>query len=424
MGSIRESFAALSERRFRLLWTGQALSAVGDSLIAVALAFAVLKLTGSATDLGIVFAANTVPRVVLTLFAGVWADRLPRNLVMRSSDLVRAAAQAFVAVDLLTGNARVWHLAAAAAVYATATAFFQPAISGIVPDTVRPEHLQQANALMGLTRSAVGIAGPGISGVLVATVGAGWVYVIDSASFLASAVSLTLVTVTAAIAREQRTGFFRELAEGWSIVTGRVWLWANFVGFAVANFCVAAYLVLGPKVALDHLGGAAAWGALSACWASGAVLGSAVSLRYRPGRPLLVCCFLWILNGLQTLFFAGPAPVVVLAVTAVLGGFGLGLGNTIWTTVLQQQVPRAALSRVTSYDWMVSLLFMPLGFVLAGPLADAYGFRATLLAVGGTLVVLTLAIAAVPDVRRIRLGGGPASAEAVAATARTSSPAA
>lgn len=266
---------------------------------------------------------------------------------------------------------------------------------------------------MGLTRSALGIAGPGISGVLVATVGTGWVYAIDSASFLASAVSLTLLTVTAAIAREQRVGFFRELAEGWSIVTGHVWLWANLIGFAVANFCVAAYLVLGPKVALDHLGGAAAWGALSACWASGAVLGSAVSLRYRPGRPLLLCCFLWILNGMQTLFFAGPAPVVVLAVTAVLGGFGLGLGNTIWTTVLQQQVSRAALSRVTSYDWMVSLLFMPLGFVLAGPLADAYGFRATLLGIGGTLIVLTLAIAAVPDVRRIRLEG-PAPEQAPA----------
>lgn len=412
MGSIRENVAALSERPFRLLWTGQALSAVGDSLIAVALAFAVLDLTGSASDLGIVFAANTVPRVVLTLVAGVWADRLPRNLVMRTSDLVRAGAQAFVAVDLLTGHTRVWHLAAAAAVYATATAFFQPAISGIVPDTVSPAHLQQANALMALTRSALWIAGPGISGVLVASVGTGWVYAIDSASFLASAVSLTLLTVTAAIAREQRGGFFRELAEGWSIVTGRVWLWANFVGFAVGNFCVAAYVVLAPKVTLDHLGGAAAWGALSACFAAGGVLGSAVSLRYRPGRPLLLCCLLWILNALQTLFFAGPAPLAVLAVTAVLGGFGLGLGNTIWTTVVQEQIPRAALSRVTSYDWMVSLLFMPLGFILAGPLAAAYGFRATLIGIGGTLIVVALAIAAVPDVRRIRLGGEPASTQA------------
>lgn len=403
MAPVRDSFAALRERPFRLLWTGQALSGIGDSMVWIASAFAVIRLTGSAADLGLVLAAGTIPRVGLGLAAGVWADRLPRNVVMRASDLLRALSQGLVAADLLTGHARIWHLAVAAAVYGAATAFFNPALGGLVPDTVSRGRLQQANALIGLTRSGLGVAGPGLSGALVAAFGPGWVYAIDAASFVGSAACLSLLAIPPAVAQAQRQRFFAELAAGWRIVVAHSWIWATLIAFAVGNFFIACTLVLGPIVSEERLGGAATWGFFGMGMSAGSLAGAALSLRVRPRRPLTFACLITCLNAVPALLFAIPATVPAILAAAVFAGLGLQLSNTLWETVLQQQVPRASRSRVSAYDWMVSWIFMPLGFLLAGPLSTAIGTRAALLVAGGTMIVLYTAIAAVPGVRAIRL---------------------
>ena len=192
MVAIPAALAPLSERDFRLLWLGQSVSAIGDSLMPVALAFATLSITRSASALGAVLAVSTLARAFALPAAGVWADRLPRQLVMLTSDGVRAAVHAVIGVLLITGHAQLWHLILNALVFGFAGGFFLPASTALVPQTVSAERLQQANALMGLSRSLTSVGGPAISGILVAVIGPGWVFVVDAATFVVSAVSLAI----------------------------------------------------------------------------------------------------------------------------------------------------------------------------------------------------------------------------------------
>ncbi len=189
---IRPLLGPLGEGPFRMLWLGQTTSAVGDAMIPVAIAFAVIHLGGDAAGIGLVLTAFTVPRLVFILAGGVWADRLPRQLVMLAADVIRGAVQVWFAILLLGGHAELWHLAAGAAVIGAASAFFVPASSGLIPQVVSPSHLQQGNALMSLSRNATGIIGPSVSGLLVVTLGVGWIFAIDAATFIASTVSLRL----------------------------------------------------------------------------------------------------------------------------------------------------------------------------------------------------------------------------------------
>jgi MFS family permease len=199
-----DTFGALREPRFRLLWLGQATSTLGDGLLPVALVFAVIEsLDGTATELGLVLAAHTLPLVAFVLIGGVWADRLPRQLVMLASDLVRFAVQATLAILFLTGAAELWQLVALIAVYGSAEAFFQPAATGVVPATVSPQRLQQANAMLGLTRSSAFVIGPAVAGAVVAVTNPGFVFAVDAATFAVSAASLALLRIPRPV-RERR----------------------------------------------------------------------------------------------------------------------------------------------------------------------------------------------------------------------------
>jgi MFS family permease len=204
----------LARREFRLLFLARATSFFGSSIAPVAIAFAVLDLTGSATDLGIVLAARMIPQLVFLLIGGVWADRLPRHLVMVVSDLVTGGAQAVTAALLLTGNAEIWHLVVLQAVGATGFAFFFPASTGLVPQTVEPALLQQANATLRMALNVSSIGGAALGGILVAAVGSGWALAVDAGTFFVSAAFLFSMRVVSA-ARTEVPNFLGELREGW-----------------------------------------------------------------------------------------------------------------------------------------------------------------------------------------------------------------
>jgi MFS family permease len=393
---------ALEERPFRLLWLGQTTSALGDALVGVALAFAVLELGGSATDLGLVFAARTVSSVTFVLAGGVWADRLPRRAVMLAADAVRALVQAALAVLLLSGAGEIWHLAVAGFASGAATAFFIPASVGLVPDTVRPERLQQANALMALSRNAVEIGGPALSGVLVALIGPGWVFAVDAASYAASTLTLLALRVAAGAAIELRQSFLADLRAGWREISARTWLWVSLIADSVANVGMACFYVLGPVVAARELGGSEDWGAIVAAGAIGGTLGSALALRWRPRRPLLVVYGLLFLATLQLLALVPPLPTPLVAAASVCAYVAIGFSGTIWDTAVQQHVPRAALSRVSSIDWMVSLAFRPAAYALVGPAVALAGLDAVLVGAAVLLAGAAAAALSVPGVRGLR----------------------
>jgi MFS family permease len=334
------------------------------------------------------------------LVGGVWADRLPRQWVMLTSDLVRGMSQAAGAALLLTGAAELWHLAVIAALHGAGAAFFVPASSGIVPDTVSPARLQQANALMGLSRHVFGVAGPALAGILVAAFGAGWVYAIDALTFAASA--WFLVRLPADGSTPERKNFLADLVEGWRELTARSWVWASVVYFSVFNLAVAPFFVLGPVICERELDGARDWGLIMTGASIGAILGSVIALRVRPRRPLLTVYLLISVCALQPALLVRPFPVLAMAAAAVLAAGAINFSTTVWLTVLQENVPRAAISRVSAYDWLGSLIFMPAGFALAGPVSDAIGIDATLWTAAGLIVAANLAIVAVPSVRRLR----------------------
>jgi MFS family permease len=411
-----ELFGALKERQFRVLWLGQATSTLGDGLVPVALAFAVIQsLDRGPTALGIVLASWTLPLVVFVLAGGVWADRLPRQMVMLVSDVIRALVQATVAVLLLTGAAEVWQLAVLMAIYGSAQAFFQPAATGLVPATISPERLQQANALLGLSRSLAFVVGPAVAGVIAAATNPGIVFVFDSLTFAVSATSLALLRLSRTRRAGERQSFFADLKGGWHELVSHTWLWV-IVAWAAAflGIVVAPYMTLGPVIAKESLGGPAAWGMIAAGWGVGTVTGGFVALRWKPLRPMLVCCAAVLLIAPAMILLALRAPAPLIAVLNAVGGSGMGMFGALWQTTLQQHVPEDSLSRVSAWDWMGSYAFLPLGLVLAGPVSDVIGISATLWISVAFIVLSTIAVLLVPDVRNLRRLDEPEPKEVLA----------
>jgi MFS family permease len=397
---VRGSFDALRERQFRLLFTGQIVSLLGDAITGVALAFAVLDLTGSATDLGYVFAAKAVPLVAFLLVGGVFADRLPRRAVMLTADVARGAAQGMVALLVLTHNAHIWQIVVLQAISGTATAFFNPASTGLTPMTVSPERLQQANALRGLSMASTGIAGSVISGALVAGLGAGWALAIDAATFGVSAFFLAQLRLPAHVMLPAQS-FLGDLREGWHEFSSRTWVWVIVLAASVGNMMTSFFAVLGALLSKTSLGGPGAWAAILAALGLGQVVGGFVSLRVHVRRPLFFGSSLLGFLAVPTALLALRAPVALVAAGALLAGVGNMIFNALWETALQQHIPPAALSRVSAYDWFGSLAFQPVGLVIAGPLAAGIGVSATLwFAAGGSLLIALLTVAT-PSVRQL-----------------------
>jgi len=399
--SWRSDLAALRERDFRLFFIGRSFSAFGDALGPVAITFAVLDL-GSAGDLGLVLGAQALGLTVFVLAAGVWADRVPRRRLVLIADGLRLAAQAVTAVLVLTGAAEIWMLAALGFVFGTGEAIFMPASSALIPETVSPLRLQQANALLGMSRAATMIAGPAVGGLIVAGAGAGQALAVHAATYAVSAAFL-LPMRARRVPGGERAGFLRELREGYGEVRARRWLWTSIVGFAVFSvFAFPAYMVAGPVIAKDELGGPGAWALILTATSIGMLLGSVVALRIRPARPMLVCWLLALVDppGFVLLGMAGPLPAI--AVLAALSGVTFPVFETLWTTTIQRNVPPEALGRVTSYDWFGSLVTAPLGYALAGPLVALMGASGLLYLASAAIIVIPLAVLAVPDVRRLQ----------------------
>jgi len=404
------STGAWRSRSFRLLVIGQGVSSVGDGVAPVALSFAVLELTGSVRDLGIVLAARSLPLVVFVLAGGVLADRLPRRIVMLASDLVRAGAQAACAVLLLTGVAQIWQLAALQALYGAARAFFGPASTGLVPELVGAGELQEANSLMGVSENLSAIVGPALGGVVVVASSAGWGLAFDAAAFVVSASSLALMRL-GELTRPARRSALAELREGWHAFAGRTWLWASVAAMPLILMVIGApFDVLGPQVAKADLGGAGAWAAISAAMGIGAALGGAVGFRWQPRYPLRVAFLLPLAGEPVLLFLLARHELLGLIVGfSLITGISYTVFNVLWFTALQREIPAGELSRVSSWDHFGTYLLQPLGLALVGPIAISIGISTTLYVAAALAVVLTFAVLSVGAVRNFELSPLPAA---------------
>ncbi|GAA0955996.1 MFS transporter [Actinocorallia libanotica] len=385
-------------RYLRRFLAGQAASFLGDGVIGVALAFAVLDAGGSAADVGLVIAARSVAMVGFLLFGGVVADRVSRRTILVGCDVARLAAQAAMAAMVIGGVTAIWPLAVLNVLHGTASGLFAPAAVGIVPSIAPAGRLQQANAMRGMAYSLGNIAGPALAGVLVAAFGPGQAIGAASAAYLVSAVLLARLPATAPGPSDGRS-VLGDLREGWKGFRARRWVWATVVFSSLGNLLLAAFLVLGPVIAERSLGGPPAWAAVMTALGAGAFVGGLAALRIRPGRPLRVAVPLAALSALPALALAADRPVTVVAAVTFTAGMGLTIFNALWETSLQTHIPHSQLSRVSSWDDFGSFICQPLGQALVGPLAAGIGITSTLWLAGGLQIFITALLLCVPAIR-------------------------
>ncbi|MGI5146704.1 MFS transporter [Plantactinospora sp. CA-294935] len=421
MGTRDGVLAPLRHRPFRYLAIGRAATMLGNAVAPIALAFAVLDLTDSVRDLGLVVGARSLTHVVFLLFGGVLADRLPRQAVMVVSCTLAALTQGAVAALVLTGTATIPALVALAAANGVVAAFAWPAAAALVPQTVPAELLQSANALNRLGINAAMIGGASLGGVLVAGVGPGWGLLVDATTFALAALAFARVRVHAVAGpRHERANPIRELREGWTEFVARSWVWVVVLGFLLINFAYASSVnVLGPDVA-DGTIGRTAWGVVLAAQTAGMVAGALVALRIRVRRLLLLGVFCMFADVLLLLGLAWAPSVVVLVAAAFVAGLAVEQFSVAWETSMQQNIPADKLARVYSYDALGSFLAIPLGQIAIGPVAEEIGNDPTLLVAAGIVLVAVLGMLADPGVRRLSAEIPAAGAVPAPLTAPTS----
>lgn len=407
----RRTPGVLRERDFRAFFTGQALSQLGDAVLPVALAFAVLDLTGSASALGLVLAAGFLPGVVFLLVGGVLADRVQRRRLMVVCDVVRCGSQVTQGVLVLTGEATLVTLVVLQLVWGTAAAFFRPASTGILAELVEPGSLRQANGLIALSDSVAYTVGPAIAGVTIAVASPGVAIVVDGLTFAASAVALLLIRArTTPAPAGEPSSIIADLRVGWHEFTSRTWLWTMVVWAATYNvIAFPAMIVLGPLVAREQLGGASSWAIISACSGLGAIIGGVIGIRLR-SRHVLRPAFVPVgCYGLPLLALAIPAPTVAVAVAAALGGIGITMFGVYLDTAIQQHVPLSAMSRVSAYNWLCGIALVPVGQAAVGPIAELTSTSTVLIVTAAWMLISPVVLYCARDARDLPTLAEPVS---------------
>lgn len=382
--------APLRHPNFRWLTTGRTFGEFGNSVAPVALAFAVIDLTGSAIDLGLVVGARSLASVLLLLFGGVLADRLPRSVILQGTELAATITQATIAASILFGFASIPLFISLSLVNGAVAALSLPAAASITPQTVPPELLAQANALARMLSSSGRIAGAALGGILVAALGSGWAIAANSALFLAAAAAYRGVKLARA-ARTVKTHPLTDLREGWHEFVSRNWVWVVVIQFMVVNaVAVGMTLVLGPIIADDTFG-RAGWGFVLAAGTAGAFVGGILASKWQPRRALMIGVAAIFLEVIPMVTLAEAPRVLPLLIAMFVAGISIEQFGVAWDVSLQENIPPDKLARVYSYDMLGSFIAMPIGEVAAGPLAEHFGRENTLLA-GAGLIALTTAL--------------------------------
>jgi MFS family permease len=396
------TFAPLRHAAFRNLAIGTFITRLGNGVAPIALAFAVLDLTGSVRDLGLVVGARSLCNVLFLLFGGVIADRFPRQRVMVVAGLLATLTQGAIATLVLTGSATIPLLMAIGALNGIVSAFALPAAAALTAQTVPRQLLQPANALNRFGINGAMIGGASLGGVLIAAVGPGWGLAADAATFAIGAVLFSRVRVAAVRERTAaRANPLADLREGWTEFRSRTWVWAVVVGFTFLNAAyVGAVNVVGPALA-DQSIGRSGWGLVLAGQTGGMLVGALIALRLRVRRLLLVgvvCMFGW----LPFLLALAEAPLLaVLLPTAFLSGVAVEQFGVGWETSMQRHIPAEKLARVYSYDMLGSFIAIPIGQVAAGPVALAIGAGPTVLCAAAIVLIGVLGMLASRDVRTL-----------------------
>ena len=379
------------------------ISNVGNGVSPIALAYGVLNLPhATGRDLSIVMAARFVPLIAFMLFGGVIADRFQRNRLVGGSDMLGSFLAATSAISLIAGFSSTWLLALMGALFGILNAIWWPAMSGVLPEILPKEKLQEGNAVIGLMTNIGYILGTLAGGILVSTVGAGWGLLVDATSFFIAGVIVWNLPLIGKI-KEKSPGIFHDLVIGWREFISRTWVIAMVISFALINMAFESMLsVLGPLNFSDPVSGPRQWSYNLAGLSVGMLMGGIWALKIKIGRPLLLAMVLVAISAIWDFALALNFSLPVSVLASVFSGISVEIFLVTWNTSLQSHVPEESYSRVSSYDTLGSYGIAPLGIVAAGPLAMHFGVDRILFATGAITLIASIASLLVPSVRNLR----------------------
>jgi MFS family permease len=400
MNKFQKNVQAFQHTSFRYLFFGRLFTVLGNGIAPIALAFAVLDIGGSASDLGIVVASRSLCNVLFLLVGGVVADRYSRSRVLVSSAVVAAVSQAIVAWSVLDGSATVISLTLLGALNGAAAGIALPASSALVPQVVPATDLRQANALIQLGIYGGTVMGASMGGIITSAVGPGWGLAIDALGFAVSAPLYFLIRVKSNKAAASQGNILLDIKEGWAEFAGRSWIWSIVLQFAIINVAFNGIVeVFGPMIA-DASFGRARWGIIVAAHSVGLIAGSFLAMKWHPRRDLLIGAMLAGLYALPIFMLSQNASAALLIVGFFIAGMSLGLFGVTWAHSLQTHIPPDKLARVYAYDAMGSFIAIPFGQLVAGPLATHFGMSAVLLMSALAVVMATAGVGLVPAIRQ------------------------
>lgn len=384
---------------FRHLFFARLLTVLGNGIAPIALAFAVLDIGGSATELGIVVAARSLFNVGFLLVGGVLADRYSRSQVLVLSSLVAACSQGVVAWLVLDGSATVLHLAILGTINGAAAGIALPASSALVPQTVPAHNLREANAFIQLGIYSGTVVGASLGGILTSAVGPGWGLAIDALGFAASAPLYLAIRMGAIQETAAQSNILQDLRDGWKEFISRAWVWAIVVQFTIINAAFSGVvMVLGPIIA-DTSFGRTRWGMIVAAQSVGLIVGSFLALRWRPRRDLFIGVMLVAVCAVPIYLLSQNVSTTWLLAAFFLAGVSFGLFGVAWAQSLQTHIPPEKLARVYAYDAMGSFIAIPVGELAAGPLATHFGSSNVLIASAIAVVIACAGASFIPAIR-------------------------
>lgn len=394
--------APLRHRDFRLLWIGQTVSMVGNWAHGVALPFQILALGGSGIQLGTAIALFAGVAVLVILFGGAVADRLPRRRLILASDLACGLVVSVVAFLGLTHQLHIWQLYVESVLFGAASSFYLPAMSAIIPELVPKETLVAANALRGLSRQGARVVGPLGAGLLVAFVGPPPAFAFNAASYFISFGALLMTSRPPAVASSGER-FLAEVWGGLRFTFSMPWLWISIFGFSLVNAAMFGPLIVGLPLLVKHvlLSDARVFGLITAAIGLGEASGGVIVTLLPQRRAGPVMYSAEILAGLALAgfgLFPSLGPIVVFG---FVNGVGLTVFQVIWETAVQRHVPAKMLGRVTAVDYFGGLLLAPVYPIAYGIAIQRYPIPEIFYVSGLAVAVLCALALLVPSIRKL-----------------------
>ncbi|CAB4572193.1 unannotated protein [freshwater metagenome] len=375
---------------------------MGNGLSPIALAYGVLSLPGAdGSDLSIVMGARYLPLIIFMLFGGVFADRFQRNRIVGGSDIIGSALVAVSAISLIAGFSSILLLAIMGALFGFLNALWWPAMSGVLPEILPKEKLQEGNAIIGLMSNIGVVFGTLLGGVIVTLTSPGWALLIDGATFFIAGLIVWNLKLDAK-SRIESPGILDDLRVGWREFISRSWLVTMVIAFAFINMAFDSMItILGPLNFSDPETGPRNWSYNLAGLTIGMMIGGIIVLKFKFKHPLFVSMILVAISGIWDFALAFDLSLAISIAAGIFSGIAVEIFLVTWSTSMQTHIPEESFSRVNAYDSLGSYGFAPLGIIIAGPLAEAFSVNSILFATGSITLLASVVALSVKSVRTL-----------------------